>query len=853
MHEKISNWLNDQYPWVQEAASRLLTKGSVDDTDIADFVEVIKTPIPSRKSPKPAPRSYPGLGAAGEGPVTLRLVSVGEIIGIDKLAPRQPLKFPDGNLTVIYGNNGSGKSGYARILKRACGKVGSPELKANVFLEEPPKGSCTISFESNGTEQSVKWAANSDPILDLQSVDIFDSASGRVYLESETDVSFSPPELAFLTDLAEIFKRVESALVAERAALPKALPQLPPSYQGTKAGKLFSSLKPDTKEEELSVLYPWTAEDEASLADLRVKKAVTNPAEEARKARAKKGQLESLRTKLLTARSAVTSIKCNETFDLVSTAVSARKTADEGTVALTQGALLDGVGSQTWKALWEAARAFSVAEVYPEKQFPNTQKGAKCVLCHQDLDGSSQKRLADFEGYVTGTLETIARQAEVSAKHRLESLPEPPSEDVLVTSCQAAGLTQEVTEQLKAAYSEIQAVVSLLRAVPLEERPEGIDLVECPLLAQLSTFSQSAEAAAQRLDEHAKTFDDAKTVSDIQELEAKKWTAGQKEAIGAEINRLSLIAQIDDWAKQTATTGLSRKAGELSEILITDAYVTRFNSELKKLGASRIQVELIKSRVHQGQVKHKIQLKGIRAHRAGDVLSEGEHRIVSLAAFLATVMAKPDKAPFVFDDPISSLDQEYEEKTIDRLIELSTDRQVIILTHRLSLLGILDDKAEPKITTIRHEVWGSGQPGEIPIFGKKPDRALKDLKNDRLGKARTALTTQGQDAYYPLAKAICSDIRILVERIVELVLLADVIQRHRRAVNTQGKIQNLAKISAADCALVDKFMSRYSKYEHSQSAEAPVELPTPDELTGDLDELISWLDEFKGRPVPSKT
>ncbi len=411
-------------------------------------------------------------------------------------------------------------------------------------------------------------------------------------------------------------------------------------------------------------------------------------------------------------------------------------------------------------------------------------------------------------------------------------------------------MNQEVTEQLKTAWSDIQSVVNLLRTVPLEERPAGIDIVDCPLLKMLNTLSHSAESEALKFDDAAKAFDGISTATAINELEAKKWTAGQKAAIDDEIVRLKAIAEIAEWRKQTGTTGLSRKAGELSETLITESYVTRFNLELKKLGASRIQVELIKSRVQHGLVKHKIQLKGIGNSRAGDVLSEGENRIVTLAAFLATVTAKSDKAPFVFDDPISSLDQEYEEKTIDRLIELSADRQVIIFTHRLSLVGILSDKAMPEVVTINHEVWGAGQPGETPFFIKKPVRALKDLKNSRLVQARAALTNEGQDAYYPLAKAICSDIRILVERVVELVFLADVIQRHRRALNTKGKIEHLAKITAADCALVEDFMSRYSSFEHSQPAEAPVALPTPEELGADLDELIAWHDEFARRPAP---
>ncbi len=76
------------------------------------------------------------------------------------------------------------------------------------------------------------------------------------------------------------------------------------------------------------------------------------------------------------------------------------------------------------------------------------------------------------------------------------------------------------------------------------------------------------------------------------------------------------------------------------------------------------------------------------------LLSEGERRIITLAAFLADVAEKPFKAPFVFDDPISSLDQTWEERAIDRLIQLSQTRQVIIFTHRLSMLGMLTEKAD---------------------------------------------------------------------------------------------------------------------------------------------------------------
>jgi energy-coupling factor transporter ATP-binding protein EcfA2 len=277
--------------------------------------------------------------------------------------------------------------------------------------------------------------------------------------------------------------------------------------------------------------------------------------------------------------------------------------------------------------------------------------------------------------------------------------------------------------------------------------------------------------------------------------------------------------------------------------------VRRFNEELIHLGAGRIRVQMQKTKVREGVVMHQIKLRdAITSTPIVDILSEGEQRIISLAAFLADVSGKNESAPFVFDDPISSLDQDFEEKTIDRLIQLSETRQVVVFTHRLSFLGIISDRAaslEP--IHIRKEPWGSGEVGEIPLFGKRPEKALNDLKNRRLTSATTIYYEHGSESYYPLAKAICSDFRILIERIVEFYFLADVVQRHRRAINTIGKIGKLVKINQDDCDLIDAYMSKYSVYEHSQSSELSVEMPELEEIRTDIESILTWYDEFNGR------
>ena len=135
------------------------------------------------------------------------------------------------------------------------------------------------------------------------------------------------------------------------------------------------------------------------------------------------------------------------------------------------------------------------------------------------------------------------------------------------------------------------------------------------------------------------------------------------------------------------------------------------------------------------------------------------------------------------------------------------------------------------------------------MSAKKPERALNALLNESLAKARKAHGEEGEAAYAPLAKAICSDFRILLERMIECDLLADVVQRFRRAVNTQGKLNKLALITAEDCKFFDDLMTKYSRYEHTQPHEAPVALPAPDELKADMEALKDWHTEFSERTV----
>jgi hypothetical protein len=848
VRKEIITWLHTQTYWVQKAAELLLKEQVVDAVQLDILKELLKTPLGQVKSKKVDFSFFDDYVAPD---VKLKLKSIGNIIGIDNLNPKIPLPFHD-DFTVVYGFNGSGKSGYTRIIKKACGKANAIALKANVYQPLPIEQKCTIGLDDGNGAVDIEWVSNSAAIEKLRPVDVFDATTGRFYLEKENEVSYVPLELSLFEELVIICDKVKGLLTQEQNLLISNLPAYPQEFKNTKyITAIYTRLKKDVDEQVIIDFFTFIDEDKQEVEALK-ERLKGDPQNLIDAKASEKNQLEAIVSGISDAVNLVSKASCEQLSVKYQKSLEARVIAQEGAKVIANNTILDGLGSTTWKALWMAAKTFSNTEAYPEQLAPYTDDEAHCVLCHQTLDDSAKQRLISFEIYVGGELESAAIKAEKDYQTQLQQLPIRLKKDQIVTQLNAARLDEEQwLPIIESIWQAIDDSTTKIKNKPNEvniyyQLPENILL---PLTNKTNNLTKEIEQ--HNID--VQSFNKVKINSDLLDLLAKQWAFGYLTQITDEVSRLQKNDQFEAWKKFTTSAVITKKGGEVTKILITEAYVDRFNNELVLLGAGNISVELVKGRASKGKVMHKLQLKGVNLQfsksKSVDVLSEGEQRIVSLAAFLADVTGKPYSAPFIFDDPISSLDQKYEETTAKRLLDLAKERQVIVFTHRISFLSALTTYGDPECIHIKRESWGCGEHGQIPLFAKKPINALKDLRNGRLTQAKKIFETVGSDFYDPLAKAICSDIRILIERIVEVEFLADVIQRHRREVHTKGKINNLAKITIDDCLLIEKFMTDFSSHEHSQSNEAPVAVPTPEYLDSALRELLDWHNEFKSRKI----
>ena len=850
----ITKWLMQRPAWQQEAVERQLKKGDLSDSDIDEIASMLKSstgPIPSTTP------TFSGLQGVGQNSEALRLVSIGDIQGIESLKPFRPLGFGEGNLSVIYGHNGSGKSGYTRILKRICGHPRANQLRHNIFEAPPEKKQCTVIYQVDSDIHEEVWHADSDPIDRLRVVDIFDSEAATFYLSSETDVTYTPPQIALFEQLSDTCNRVKALLKREQGELVVALPRIPAEYVSTPTAISYQSQSlHKLPAAVINDLKSWTQSEQKNLDDLLYRLKTADPAAVARQKRQIKVHVDQLVSRIMASSEALGAEQIQGIRNKQQDALTKRRIATEA--VKVQSAQLNGVGTETWRALWEAARKYSIGEAYPGREFPATNEGDRCVLCHQDLGPDARKRLQEFDASIRGTLESAASNAEETYTKALERLPTWMTSVEITAVCTAA-LDDSWAPVLTEFWAQVQLSCKRLKlgdpqeqAMPIATPAENIE--------RLQSYSDTLEAVALQFDQDASQFDREKAADIKLNLEAKRWTAQQESSIDEEIVRCKKAAQYDKWIASTNPQAISKKAGELAQIAITEAYVQRFNAELGSLGAEHIRVTLNKTRTNHGVVMHKLQLAGASTTPSVslvDVLSEGERRIISLAAFLADVGDKPHIAPFIFDDPISSLDHDYEWRVALRLSQLARDRQVLIFTHRLSLFGAVEEAAKKMGDSwkkdnlvqrfIRVYQGISGHPTEEVVASANTKKA-NNILLDRLNQAISAGSKNGPEAYERDAQVICTEFRKLLERTVEDDLLNQVVKRHRRSVQTDNRLGALSCITPEDCQLIDGLMTKYSAFEHSQSSETPVRIPEGDELRADLKRLVVWRADFHGRP-----
>jgi hypothetical protein len=167
--------------WQRDALRRIAEAGSLGDDDIQEIRRnlYIAHGLVDGDSSGLRPLSADDIPVEKVvGPRTI-LHSISDIRNANRLAEGQTLRFAIDGITLIYGDNGSGKSGYCRIAKKVCRARADDPILGNIFegpAQARAKAKLTFQVEGSGI-QETQWQ-DGQPAPDATSrISVFDSRS----------------------------------------------------------------------------------------------------------------------------------------------------------------------------------------------------------------------------------------------------------------------------------------------------------------------------------------------------------------------------------------------------------------------------------------------------------------------------------------------------------------------------------------------------------------------------------------------------------------------------------------------------------------------------------------------------
>ncbi len=372
----LTKWFSERPQWLQIAATRLLQQSELTDKDVSELATLCQQEaegkLPKTTCSFPATAFSPG--AAG----SLRLCSISDVEGVNALAPKKPLEFGKGNITIVYGNNGSGKSGYVRLLKHVCGARETGTLHRNVYKPGSAVQKACISFEQDGIPKSHTWSGQGI-CDDLNSVDIFDTSFGKVFVSSEDEVSYEPPVLSFFSSLILACEKVASALDAETNRHQSKKPNIPTDKKVTPEGIWYEAISAKTSTQDIDKHCTFGSADETEMQTLQQRLDQKAPAEEAKRLRNQKQHIDTLVQDAQKYLEQLSDENYRRIIAAKKKSILKKTAADTAAQKVFSGSELEGIGSDVWKELWEAARNYSVSAAYKEAEYPNVSDRSRCV------------------------------------------------------------------------------------------------------------------------------------------------------------------------------------------------------------------------------------------------------------------------------------------------------------------------------------------------------------------------------------------------------------------------------------------------------------------------------------------
>lgn len=612
----------------------------------------------------------------------IELDSLCGITGVNRLAKNQTVTFSK-NITVIYGENGTGKTGYSRVLKTLGFSYDSNKtILPNIYAAAEPQ-SATINFRSNGSPQTFTWnGANTDS--ELENISVFNNSCVQFSI-SDRSLIVSPIGFHLFQLVSEELNKLAQLVQAKIAAHPTILVWLTNLTPATPQYNFIATLSATSTEQKLTELSEFTTAHQATLAAKETELASLNKAlmqTEIQGMGSKIQEIDSLIGKIQNSQNILNTANWQSLIKFNKEIVELESKTQTGIKGIAEQRGIEFYQTPEFNLFLQAAENY--IKIIDKPEYP--EENANCVYCLQPLDNSAKELLKSYRVILNDrTQENL--NALRQKKNRL--IQEVTQVDASLTFHQPTFGTDENQAAVQPdAITTYNRNLGVLKTTFTTNTVAQDSIFAFDYQAIITTLTDKRTAinnvltqkslALTNLASQEKSLKDA-----ISELKDRKLLSSKIDEIKASIKNHKIVNTLNNNIGSFNTAAISRKTSSAREELVRQDFEDLFRKELTAFRKPNLNIDLSFG-TDRGNSKV---FQNISRHALADILSEGEQKAIALAEFLTELQLDNTKAPIVFDDPVNSLDHNIIDEVARRLLKLSSERQVVVFTHSVLLFN----------------------------------------------------------------------------------------------------------------------------------------------------------------------
>ena len=843
LENEVKKFANEFPYWIKYLANKILSGNEISQNDIDETYLYLLEDLGITEKTTRTEITLSGLHDNERDYYSnLMLSKLENVEGVNALLEGQSIEFSP-NLTIIYGSNGSGKSGYTRLLKNVFYSKSKEKILSNIYSTDIVKPvNANFIFKSEGNEISVSYNNNDHSIFEQFSV--FDGKSAVKHIESKNEFEFKPAGLNFFGKFADALSHVEKKLNNEVTIKQQGtnINNLLMLFDGnSEVTEAIQAINTDKGFENLSKIASYTEKN------TKEKESVQKKYEELQIASTKKDQeirnLNTIKKLLLQVKQSVEKFNqyfSNEMFEKANQAIIECLEKEE--IAKNEGVEnfktdnLNGIGTSEWKNFILSAEKFALLQENGNSHYPKNED--HCLFCQQKLSEPAQKLIINYRKFIESVSEKKAAELQNKlnkAKKLYDDLDFNlfPPNNILTN-----WLIENYPIELEIIKHSIEKQQILAEKICSDIQNKVVN-EKVGVLIETNIF----KTIEIELEKSLTILNTGNQFKELERLRNSIINLEHKEKLSLHFPKFENYFNMQVWLNKASKANFPRqkitlKEKELSSKYFSENYVSIFNNECQKLNGD-FGIEINRTST-AGKSYRQLRLKG---KNPNTILSEGEQKVIATADFLAEMKLSEINRGIIFDDPVTSLDDKRKNEIATRLVEEAELRQVIIFTHDLVFVSNLLSKCEQqKAEFLCH--WIENIDGKNPgaIYLNNAPSYEKDYKTS--GKAQNYLNEAKKSNPQQREEKIKNGfaaLRTSYEAQVVFGLFKGVVQRF----NERVSIESLRKVYFTT-ELIDELLESYAlccrfMEGHSHSDKYSYKKPTIEDLNNE----IKRFDEIK--------